>query len=144
MCGFEVHCDEYAYCIPHLVCNPKYTKVKVSSTQDKHNVSFAASQSYTAAAASQPEYVATHSHQTDDLATLIKNSTIVAAGSLFFPIQQCRSATLCSKLDFIPKAFFCSHVSLYFDRNLPKSIFSGGSWLIRTWRIQIPRFFEVQ
>ena len=40
--------DEYAYCIPNPICKPKYTKVKVPSTQDKQHVSWAALQSYTA------------------------------------------------------------------------------------------------
>ena len=41
--------DEYAKRIQHPVRKPKYTKVKVPSTQDKHHVSWAASQSYAAA-----------------------------------------------------------------------------------------------
>ena len=43
-------CDEYANPIPHPVRKPKYTKVKVSSTQDKQHVSWAASQNYAATA----------------------------------------------------------------------------------------------
>ncbi len=31
--------DEYAYCIPHPIRKPKYTKVKVPNTQDKHHIS---------------------------------------------------------------------------------------------------------
>ncbi len=43
--------DEYTNGIPHTVCKPKYTKVKVPSTQDKQHISWTALQSYAAAAA---------------------------------------------------------------------------------------------
>ncbi len=42
--------DECAYHKLHPVRKPKYTMVKVLSTQDKHHLSWAASQSYAAAA----------------------------------------------------------------------------------------------
>ena len=69
---FWIRNDEYANCIPNPECIPKYTKVKVLHTQDKHRISWAALQSYAATAldlatTSLPEYVATHSHQTDYL-----------------------------------------------------------------------------
>ncbi len=38
MCSADIG-DEYAYCIPHPVRKPKYTKVKVRSTQDKQLIS---------------------------------------------------------------------------------------------------------
>ena len=41
----------YANHIPNPKCIPKYTKVKVLSTQDKYCISWAAWQSYAAAAA---------------------------------------------------------------------------------------------
>ncbi len=65
----------------------------VLSTQDKHHVSWAASQSYTAAAyfdlatASLQEYAATHSHQTDYLG--LKNSTECSSSFGDFLLLQC-------------------------------------------------------
>ncbi len=79
--------DEYAYHIPHPVRKPKYTKVKVPVP--KINTASAASAASASASAEQfaelchccclikdlattslPEYIATHSHQTDYLAPL--------------------------------------------------------------------------
>ncbi len=65
------HSDEYTNCTPHLVCKPKYTKVKVPRTP--HQLSSFAELCCCCwpikdlATASLPEYVATHSHQTDYL-----------------------------------------------------------------------------
>ncbi len=42
--------DEYVYRIPNPNHTHKYTKVKVPSTQDKHHISWAALQNYTAVA----------------------------------------------------------------------------------------------
>ncbi len=73
--------DEYTNPIPHPIHIPKYTKVKVPSTQDKQHISWAAEQLSswaelccychclikTLGTASLLEYVATYSHQTDYL-----------------------------------------------------------------------------
>ena len=69
---FWLRKNEYAYRIPNPEHTPKYTKVKVLCTQDKHCVSWAASQSYICccchikglAAVNLPEYVATYLHPT--------------------------------------------------------------------------------
>ncbi len=56
-------CDKYTNCIPHPIHKPKYTKVKVLHTQDKHCISWAELHCHCLikplATTSLPEYVAT-------------------------------------------------------------------------------------